>query len=190
MPVADKFTAIFCEFEPCAWTVLLTTPRERRLKKFSVPGVDELSVIENAHARVAAQLSQEEPHHRAMTNFLREVGLARKDLLPAFKTAWKFYQWLVYSAFRHSTGLDPDILDAVPARELICAAKMEEPVDWLARWGEVGGVLRSGRMVAENTDPVWARLSVLGLPYPPFEFGSSADVRDIRAKEWRRLTHP
>lgn len=190
MPVADKFTAIFRGFEPCAWTVLMAIPRERRLQKFSVPGVDEMSVIENARTRVAAQLSQEEPRHRAETSFLREVGFARKDLLPAFKTAWQFYQWLVYSAFRYSTGLDPAILDAFPARELICAAKMEEPVDWLARWGEVGGVLRKGRMVAETTDPVWARLSVLGLPYPPFEFGSSPDVRDIRAKEWRRLTHP
>jgi len=76
-------------------------------------------------------------------------------------------------------GIDPETLDAYPARELVKARNGEEPYDWKARWIESGGQLRRGRMIALKNDPVWLNISDFGHPHPPFAFGSGMDVVDV-----------
>lgn len=34
-------------------------------------------------------------------------------------------------------------------------------------------------MIALKTDPVWAKLSRFGTPWPPFDFGSGMGVQDV-----------
>jgi hypothetical protein len=76
-------------------------------------------------------------------------------------------------------GIDPEILDAYPARELVKARDGEEPYDWAARWVESGGKILNGRMIALKSDPVWLSISDFGHPHPPFAFGSGMDVVDV-----------
>lgn len=64
-----------------------------------------------------------------------------------------------------------------PAQRLVRAGYRENPRDWEARWEEawkkVGGEGASREdMVALNDSPIWAALSVFGLPYPPFDYDS------------------
>ena len=76
-------------------------------------------------------------------------------------------------------GIDPEMLDAYPARELIKARNGAEPYDWKVRWTESGGQLHNGRMIALKSDPVWLKISDLGHPHPPFAFGSGMDMIDV-----------
>ena len=80
-------------------------------------------------------------------------------------------------------GMDPETLDAYPARELIKARNGEEPYDWKVRWVESGGQLHNDRMIALKNDPVWLKISDLGHPHPPFAFGSGMDMIDVSRVE-------
>ena len=76
-------------------------------------------------------------------------------------------------------GIDPEVLDAYPAWELVKAKNGEEPCYWKARWVESGGQMHRGRMIALKNDPVWLRISDFGHPHPPFAFKSGMDMTDI-----------
>lgn len=80
-------------------------------------------------------------------------------------------------------GQDPAILDAWPAQELFRAELRQEPRDWRERWVRAGGKLYGERMIAPKNDPVWETISAFGLPYPPFDFNSGMDVRDVDRDE-------
>jgi hypothetical protein len=80
-------------------------------------------------------------------------------------------------------GIDPEVLDAYPARELVHVKNGTEPYDWKVRWVESGGQLRGGRMIALKDDPVWLKISDLGHPHPPFAFGSGMDMVDVSRVE-------
>lgn len=83
--------------------------------------------------------------------------------------------------------LDPDVLDAFPAQELVREEDRKVPRDWTARWQAAGGELVDGRMVALKTAPVWTKLSRFGTPYPPFDFGSGMGLNDIGRDEAEQL---
>jgi hypothetical protein len=80
-------------------------------------------------------------------------------------------------------GMDPEVLDAYPARELIQVKSGTEPYDWKIRWVESGGQMRHGRMIALKNDPVWLKLSGFGHPHPPFAFESGMDMVDVSRVE-------
>jgi len=80
-------------------------------------------------------------------------------------------------------GQDPAILDAWPAQELFRAEVRNEPRNWLDRWVRAGGRVYGDRMIALKNDPVWETISAFGLPYPPFDFNSGMDVRDVARDE-------
>jgi hypothetical protein len=80
-------------------------------------------------------------------------------------------------------GVDPEMLEAYPAGELVKARNGEEPYDWKVRWAESGGHLYHGRMIALKNDPVWLNISDFGHPHPPFAFGSGMDVVDVSRVE-------
>ncbi len=71
------------------------------------------------------------------------------------------------------------ILDQFPAQELYRASNRVEPRDWPTIWAESGGRFIDGRMIARKDDDIWTRISRFGTPYPPFDFNSGMDVRDI-----------
>lgn len=80
----------------------------------------------------------------------------------------------------YTIEMDPDFLEAVPAQELIADGSQDPWPEW---WQNAGGLFYDGRMIALKTDPVWLRLSDLGLPFPPFVIGSKAEVRDVLRSE-------
>lgn len=80
-------------------------------------------------------------------------------------------------------GQDPDVLMAFPAQELYRAEDRMIPRDWISRWQEAGGQFFDGRMIALKDDPIWIEISAFGTPYPPFDFNSGMDVRDISRSE-------
>ena len=81
-------------------------------------------------------------------------------------------------------GQDRDVLDAFPAQELIRVESRRMPRDWQARWIAAGGELSTGgRMDALKTDPIWTDISVFGVPWPPFDWGSGMGLRDVSRKE-------
>ena len=80
-------------------------------------------------------------------------------------------------------GMDPEVLDAYPARELVQVKCGAEPYDWKVRWVESGGQLRGDRMIALKNDPVWLKLSDFGHPHPPFAFVSGMDMVDVSRVE-------
>lgn len=80
-------------------------------------------------------------------------------------------------------GQDEDLLFAFPAQELYRAEARAIPRDWQSRWAEAGGEFFEGRMIALKDDPIWVEISAFGLPYPPFDFRSGMDVRDVNREE-------
>lgn len=88
---------------------------------------------------------------------------------------------------RWKAGNDPDLLDAYPAQELIRVESREVERDWEKRWADAGGRLAGGRMVALKNDPVWAKLSRFGTPWPPFDFNSGMGVEDVDRAEAEAL---
>lgn len=84
---------------------------------------------------------------------------------------------------RFVQGMDPEMLEAYPAGELVKARDGEEPYDWNIRWAESGGRTYNDRMIALKNDPVWLNLSDFGHPHPPFAFGSGMDVVDVSRVE-------
>lgn len=79
--------------------------------------------------------------------------------------------------------LDPESLNAYPARELVQIEIGSEPYDWNARWTQSGGQMHGGRMIALKNEPVWLRIGDFGHPHPPFAFESSMDVKEISRVE-------
>jgi hypothetical protein len=84
-------------------------------------------------------------------------------------------------------GQNPDVLDEWPCSELYRAEDRKEKRNWQERWVRAGGKLFAGRMIARKDDQVWEKISAFGTPYPPFDFGSGMDVRDVDRAEAERL---
>lgn len=92
-------------------------------------------------------------------------------------------------------GQDEVILDNWPAQELFRAEDRMVERDWISRWENARGRLGDSTsaldariaMVALKNDPIWTAISRFGLPYPPFDFNSGMDVRDITRQEAEEL---
>jgi hypothetical protein len=95
---------------------------------------------------------------------------------------------------RRKMDLDPDVLDQFPAYRLTESTADEPRGDawWRSRWNEAGaeagwdGALRS-QYVALKTSPIWLALSRFGVPWPPFDFGSTRELEDVDRAEAERL---
>jgi hypothetical protein len=87
-------------------------------------------------------------------------------------------------------GNQASVLEQWPAQELIDTnpGATEGRRNWPARWLAAGGTFADGgRMIALKSDPIWAKLSRFGTPYPPFDYGSYWDVMDIDRDEAEAL---
>ncbi len=96
-------------------------------------------------------------------------------------------------------GMDPDFLAGVPAQELTESSSLHPRTDWPERFaaaaeeegdGAALDVLRTtGRMAALKTSGIWSNetFSRFGVPWPPFDFGSTRLLRDIMRDEAEAL---
>lgn len=94
-------------------------------------------------------------------------------------------------------GQDPDVLLAFPCQELYRVEQRVEKRKWSEIWRGNGGRIfagqspglpldpgfSEGRLIARKDDPIWFRISRFGNPYPPFDFNSGVDVRDVGYRE-------
>lgn len=85
--------------------------------------------------------------------------------------AYGYGQWM--------QGQSEEVLDQWPAQELYRFAAANQPRDWEIRWGAAGGEIFGGRMIALKNTSIWTAISRFGTPYPPFDYGSHMDVRDV-----------
>jgi hypothetical protein len=108
-----------------------------------------------------------------------------KDLASR-RRAGLIYDQAIQSAHgyaRWQTDNDPDILDAFPAQELLPSSARRPRDDWERRWVAAGGQVIDGRIVGLKTDPAWIKLNRFGVPWPPFDFGSTRVLMDIDRAE-------
>lgn len=76
---------------------------------------------------------------------------------------------------------DPAVLGQFPGQRLLPSYADEPRGDlyWTRRWKAAGLPGPFGNdFVALKSDPGWARLSIFGYPYPPFDWGSKREVED------------
>lgn len=90
---------------------------------------------------------------------------------------------------------DPAILDAFPGQEMFRAGSPQKPSDWPARWdaarSELGDATSatpsSTGFYALKNDPIWSQISRFGDPFPPFDYDSSMQVRNVGFRQSRAL---
>lgn len=143
-------------------------------------GVD----MATARMRLQAALERVDYDPEAQEGSIQDLGSdARLNLV--LETNVQMAQG--YGKWRQSQ--DDDVIDSTPALELYRLEDRRVPRDWAIRWlsaaGEVGDDAASkafrvhGRMVARKDSPIWTALSRFGQPYPPFDFNSGMDVRNV-----------
>ena len=93
------------------------------------------------------------------------------------------------------TGMDPDILQASPAMELVRLEPRVEIRQWPVIWAMHGGSfyggiganrdypLAPGRMIALRTSGIWIAINRFGVPWKPFDWGSGMGTVNVRRKE-------
>lgn len=115
---------------------------------------------------------------------LQDIGSERR-----LRLIWDVQVGLAEGEARWRTDMDPDVLAAVPAQELVRKSARMIPRDWPQRWDDAGGIFYGGggRMIALKTDPIWYEISRFGVPWPPFDFESGMGLRNIRRKEAEAL---
>jgi hypothetical protein len=93
------------------------------------------------------------------------------------------------------SGMDADILEAFPARELVRLEARVEHRLWPEIWAKNGGTFYGGvgsnpdypaapgRMIALATDEIWTKISRFQKPWPPFDWGSGMGLRKVRSRD-------
>lgn len=176
------------------WAGMPLALRDRAL--FSA-GVSNAKLLAQMQNKIQKALSMDGHGFMSRDRFVSEMkrwlenngyavdGTSLRDIT-SNKRLSLIYEFNVEQARQFSAweqGMDADILNAFPAQELFRMERREVPRDWALRWKSAGGKFYGGRMIALKTDPVWMKISRFGTPYPPFDFNSGMNVRDIRRKE-------
>lgn len=95
--------------------------------------------------------------------------------------------WQRRAAENWDQGMHPALVEEYPAYQLKATTGRVKP-GTKERWVQAGGRLFGGKMVALKTDPVWARFSIFGRPYPPYDnFSHRLDVEEVDALTAARL---
>lgn len=103
------------------------------------------------------------------------------------KLIYDFQMKEAHAYGRWKQGQDADMLDLFPALELVRIGARKDQRPWGQIWGDKGGQLYGGRMIAPVNDPIWTAISKFGKPWPPFDFGSGMGLRKVGRAEAERL---
>ncbi len=179
------------------WGLLHLAVRD---KAFFSAGVDNAKILGAMKTKIseALNMSKRDPQKafmsrdlfvREMKKFLGDQGYAvdgetLRDISSNKRLSliYDFNKTQAHEYARFMQGQEPDLLNAFPAQELYRAEDRENRRDWESRWRAAGGRIFGGRMVALKTDSVWVKISRFGMPFPPYDFNSGMDVRDVSRK--------
>lgn len=180
-------------------------PLGLRDRAFFSAGVESVKVLAGMQQRIDTALSLNQGADEAQMDASKFIAEMRRDLgaapgdsgeltdLTSTKRLGLIFAHQTEDAMeygRWSAGQDADLLDAFPAQEFLRVEDRDAPREWLDRWIEAGGHFYAeagNRMIAAKDDPVWAKLSRFGRPWPPFDFGSGMGVEDIDRAEAEAL---
>jgi len=107
------------------------------------------------------------------------IAIAMLDL------AWDVSVTLSHAAAGWSHQVDPAVLEAFPAMELL--EDIEGERDYSSVWQRAGGRLVQGRMIAHKLSPVWAALDEFGMPCAAWVLGGPTSLQDVDAREAERF---
>jgi hypothetical protein len=94
---------------------------------------------------------------------------------------------------REKMDMDPDVLDAYPAKRLVRLEDRDHKRNWIEIWraasNKIGGVgvARGSDMVALKTSLIWSNLGPFGNSYPPYDWGSGMGDEDVSREEAESL---
>lgn len=191
-------------------------PAEIRLRAMFSARVESERLLVEAQQRLQSRLELAKKDGRTMDRgvFIEEMrqelaregykrGDAKRGSLQDLKSTrrlgliWDMNIAQAQGYARWKMGMDPDMLDAAPAQELIRVQARVEVREWPLLWQEHGGQFYGepgpdypgapGRMIALKTDPIWMQISRFKTPWPPFDWGSGMGLRNIRRKEAEAL---
>lgn len=91
-------------------------------------------------------------------------------------------EWRHYESQRRAV-----IIDSWPAQELIQVGFGDDIQEWREYWVRCGGRMVEGRMIALRNDPVWAKMSEFGFPFPPFIKASGMRTELVTRTDAMRL---
>ena len=194
-------TAVASKMRTKDWEAVNLSIRDR---SFWSAGVDNLRTVQSMHDKLGewADFIHRDPD-RAYMDRSKFVSEMRQELSAVegdsgditditsrrrLETIYDFQTQDAAEFGRWKIGQDPELLDAFPAQEFLRIESRHVPrEDWPARWREAGGQFYNGRMIALKNDPVWAKLSRFGRPWPPFDFGSGMGIDVIGREEAEEL---
>ena len=115
---------------------------------------------------------------------LIEIPMPAKVAIPERKRIERMNAVIPNLRKRYIDGFSEGAFAAFPGTELLrVRLGIEDGIDWQKRWTDAGGKLYDGRMIALKTDPIWAKISDYGVPYPPFESHDVMGTQDIKRSE-------
>jgi hypothetical protein len=74
-----------------------------------------------------------------------------------------------------------------PAIEVVGVKGAPVPERWRRRWVSLGGAVTNGRLIAMWRNPVLVQLSILGIPFPPFDPELDHELRIVGREDARWL---
>lgn len=192
-------------------------PADLRLRALVSSTMENERILQDIKTRLAARLALVKPEdgsHMDRGLFIEEMrkelsaaGYKRGDVkrgsLRDMKSSarlgliWDMNLAQAQGFAKWKAGMDPDMLAAAPAQELIRVKSRREIRDWPLVWADHGGKFYGepgpdypyapGRMIALKTDPIWRFISRFGTPWPPFDWGSGMGLKSILRAEAERL---
>lgn len=204
--VLDRKTPVGAALSSREWERL---PAEIRLRAMFSARVENERLLGEMQQRLQARIELAKKDGRTMDRgvFIEEMraeltqsgykrGDAKRGSLRDLKSTrrlgliWDMNLAQVQGYAKWKSDMDPDILDAVPAQELIRVRAKVEVREWPLVWADHGGKFYGepgpdypnapGRMIALKTDPIWRWISRFKTPWPPYDWGSGMGLRNVR----------
>jgi|GEM_PF-1137030 len=158
-------------------------------KRIQLSNNKEAFVDRNVFIMLARQIALDEGLDTKEGNVVTNIASQRRlGLIFDFQTgsAQNYARWKI--------GNDPDFMDGFPACEL-SESRARHPRSnafWASRWQESGQAVNwegahQTKFIALKNSPIWTALSRFGLPWPPFEFGSTRVLEQVSREETEKL---
>lgn len=183
------------------------SPQDRE-KYFFMAGVSDAYILDEYRKATASICSGERTENEArryLRDKLRAISYqaeagkenTMEDLFSRERMCFELGLWRKLACGWSSWQYELERLSLFmyPGKELK-AHQQELPQEWKEKWLRVAdairweGVEESGKMqIALKTSPIWAKLSVLGLPYVPFDADSHSHLytRQVDASDCIKL---